>query len=78
VLGFDRLAARQALATILDGKLKFTPVMAADIRTYRFEAQLTLGRILATARQNRVDVPDGISTLFCLDVPIVGTVKAVA
>ncbi len=41
----DNVAARQALATILDGKVRFTPI-ERDTRPYRFEAKLTLGRIL--------------------------------
>ena len=63
VLESDRASARRALGTILDGKVRFTPVdLAADTRTYRFEAKLTLGRILGATRQNGVDVPDGICT----------------
>ncbi len=61
VLASDHVAARQALATILDGKVRFTPIdLGSDTRTYRFEAQLTLGRIRGATRQNNGDVPDGI------------------
>lgn len=61
VLASDPIAARHALATILDGNVRFTPVdLAADTRTYRFGAKLTLGRILGATRQNNGDVPDGI------------------
>ncbi len=65
VLASDQVAARKALASILDGKVRFTPIdLAADTRTYRFEAKLTLGRILGATRQNNGDVPDGICTLL--------------
>ena len=61
VLASDHVAARRALATILSGKVRFTPVeLAPETRTYRFEANLTLGRILGATRQNNGDVPDGI------------------
>ena len=52
VLASDQVAARQALAMILDGKVRFTPVeFTADARTYRFEAKLALGRILGATRR---------------------------
>ncbi len=61
VLASDHVGGRQALATILEGKVLFTPIeLTPDTRTYRFEANLTLGRILGATRQNGVDVPDGI------------------
>ena len=60
-------------------QIRFTPITLPDgQRTYRLEAEVTLGRILTAEVNNKVHVPDGISSSFCLDVPIVGTVKAVA
>lgn len=56
----DTGTARQALATILDGKVQFTPIaLEPNTRTYRFEANLTLGRILGATQQNNGDVPNG-------------------
>jgi hypothetical protein len=79
VLASDQVAARQALATILDGKVRFTPIdIAADTRTYRFEAKLTLGRILGATRQNNGDVPDGIWPLLQQPIHVVLTVKEAA
>jgi hypothetical protein len=61
VLASDHVAARQALGSILEGKVRLTPVgVRPDIRTYRFEANLPLGRIIGSTAQNGVDVPDGI------------------
>jgi hypothetical protein len=75
----DIIKARQALQKLLVDRVRFTPITLPDgQRTYRLEAELTLGRILTAQVNNKVHVPDGISTPFCFDVPIVGTVKAVA
>jgi hypothetical protein len=79
VLASDQVAARQALATILDGKVRFTPIdIAADARTYRFEARLTLGRILGATRQNNGDVPDGICSLLFPRFQLLAVVKRAA
>jgi hypothetical protein len=59
-------------------KVRFTPVGAADTRTYRFEAKLTLGRILGATRQNNGDVPDGIGPLLRQPFRVVFTVKQAA
>ena len=76
VLSSEPILARQALAQILADKVRFTPVDVGG--GTRFEANLSLGRIGAGVAENDGDVPDGISSLLCFDVPIVGTVKAVA
>jgi len=60
VLQSDPAATRQALTRLLAEKVRFTPTaLPAGARTYQFEANLALGRILATTRQNDEDVPTG-------------------
>ena len=57
----DLVKARQALQKLLVDRVRFTPISLPDgQRTYRLEAELTLGRILATEVNNKVSVPDGI------------------
>ena len=66
-------------STVLPGTRVTTPVdIDAGGQTYHFDATLSLGHIAAAVAQNDVDVPDGICTSFCLEIPIVGVVKAVA
>jgi hypothetical protein len=61
VLSSEPILARQALAEMLADKVRFTPVdLGGGTRTYRFEANLSLGRIGGGVAQNDVDVPDGI------------------
>jgi hypothetical protein len=82
VLDSDLVAARQGLGTILDGKVRFTPIDLAEgmrgMRTYRFEAKLMLGGILGATRQNGVDVPDGICTLLFPRFQVLAIVKPAA
>lgn len=47
VLRGDALRARQALRKLLVDRISFVPVEAAGHRTYRLEANVTFGRILA-------------------------------
>ncbi len=74
------MAARRALATLLDGKVRFSTPMQldAETRTYRFQAKLTLGRILGATRQNNGDVPDGICTLLFPCFQLLAIVKRAA
>ena len=61
VLASEPALARQALAQILADKVRFTPVdLGGGTRTYRFGANLSLGRLGAAVAQNDVGVPDGI------------------
>jgi hypothetical protein len=58
----QHLLAEASLADDLavDGGERFTPVTLPDgRRTYRLEADLTLGRIFAAEVHNKVHVPDG-------------------
>ncbi len=61
VLRSNVIEARQALQKLLVDRVRFTPITLLDgRRTYRLEAELTLGRILAAEVNNKVHVPDGI------------------
>ncbi|MCC6766163.1 MAG: recombinase family protein [Deltaproteobacteria bacterium] len=61
VLRGDLVKARQALQKLLVDRVRFTPISLPDgQRTYRLEAELTLGRVLAAEVNNKVSVPDGI------------------
>ena len=65
MLSSEPTLARQALNQLFVGKVRFTPVdLGAGTRTYRFEANLSLGRLGAAVAQNDGDVPDGICTLL--------------
>ena len=56
----DLVSARQALSTLLVGRVKFTPVeLANGSRTYELEAELTLGKVISAVAQT-CNVPDGI------------------
>lgn len=73
----DRRILR-APPTAGSGKVQFTPIaLAPDTRTYRFEANLTLGRILGATTQNRVD-PDGDCTALFAPMRLVTIVKRTA
>ncbi len=57
----DLVRARQALRTLLVDRVRFTPSTLDDgQRTYRLEAEITLGRVLTAGGCNKVHVPDGI------------------
>ena len=59
----DVVRARRALSKLLVGRVLFTPTDSPDgKRTYRLEADLTLGGILPSAACSKVHVPDGIRT----------------
>ena len=59
--------------------MRFTPIeLPTGTRTYRFEAKLSLGRILSATRQNGVDVPDGICTLLFPPFRVLVSVKRAA
>ena len=61
VLRGDVIKARLALQKLLVDRVRFTPIALPDgARTYRLEAELTLGRILTAEVNNKVNVPDGI------------------
>lgn len=61
VLRGDVVHARQALQKLLVDRVRFTPITLPDgQRTYRLEAELTLGRAFTTEVNNKVHVPDGI------------------
>jgi len=79
VLSSEPTLARQALNQLFVGKVRFTPVdVGAGARTYRFEANLSLGRLGAAVAQNDGDVPDGIWTLLFTRFQLLTIVKRAA
>ncbi len=71
--------ARRALVGLLADKIRFTPTeLPSGERTYRFAANLSMGRLLGSVTQNSVDVPDGICTLLFPTLPLRMNVKRAA
>jgi len=79
VLASDTAAARRALVGLLADKVRFTPTeLPSGERTYRFDANLSLGRLFGSVAQNSVGVPDGICTLLFPRFQLLTIVKLAA
>jgi hypothetical protein len=74
----DLVAARNALFKLLVGRVKFTPIeLKNGDRTYELEAEMTVGRLVATAVQTW-NVPDGISYVCTPSDLLIRQVKVTA
>ena len=68
-----------ALVGLLADKVRFTPTeLSSGERTYRFDANLSLGQLFGSVAQNSVFVPDGICTLLFPPVQLCTIVKSAA
>jgi len=66
----DLVSARQALSTLLVGRVKFTPVeLENGSRTYELEAELTLGKVISAVAQT-CNVPNEMSQKLISTPPV--------